>query len=86
MRKTFTLAALAAALAAFAVPAVASAASTDAARGAVYTLTNSTAGNGVTAFARGADGSGLVLHGSARSAALQHELTAAAALPDRSGP
>jgi 6-phosphogluconolactonase (cycloisomerase 2 family) len=57
MRKTFTLAALAAALAAFAVPAAASAASFDAQRGAVYTLTNSAAGNGVAVFARGGDGS-----------------------------
>jgi 6-phosphogluconolactonase len=56
MGKTFKLAALATALVAFAVPAAASAASSKAADGVVYTLTNSAGGNGVAAFSREGDG------------------------------
>jgi hypothetical protein len=54
MRKTFMLAALAAAVAAVAVR-VANASGS--ARGAVFTLTNSPSGNAVAVFTRGSDGS-----------------------------
>jgi 6-phosphogluconolactonase (cycloisomerase 2 family) len=53
MKKLFSLVVLVCALA----PAAAQAAASDASQGAVYTLTNSAAGNAVVAFARAEDGS-----------------------------